>query len=287
MHQPASTRPFDLVILDLDGTILDLYRASGISPEVAATIAAVQAAGVPVTIGTGRTLDYVRSYITAVHLTTPVVTTQGAVIGDPLTGHILHETTMPLDAARAVADWFDESRRVGVLYFTDDEGHIHIKQTHTSADPDFDDYVFGRHRQVVGTLHELLTGDHPHAPIKFMTINDTSVEEDLAPALKQRFAGVLSVTRTHPILVEGTAFGVDKGSGLRKLCDLLGISPARVLAIGDNDNDIPMLAAAGYAVAMGNATPGALAEADWVAPSIAEEGAAVALRKLVLDPIAA
>ena len=49
--------PFDLVILDLDGTILDLYRAEQVSAAVQTAIAEVQAAGVPVTIGTGRTLD--------------------------------------------------------------------------------------------------------------------------------------------------------------------------------------------------------------------------------------
>ena len=67
-----------------------------------------------------------------------------------------------------------------------------------------------------------------------------------------------------------------------RLCQLLKIDPQRVLAIGDNDNDIPLLQAVGYGVAMGNATPGAKAVAKWVAPSIAEDGAAVALEKLVL-----
>jgi len=51
--------------------------------------------------------------------------------------------------------------------------------------------------------------------------------------------------------------------------------------IDDNDN-IPMLRAVGYGVAMGNATPGVKAVAKWVAPSIAEDGAAVALERLVL-----
>src|SRR5687767_4239038 len=96
----GSARPFDLVVLDLDGTILDLYRHAPISEVVRSTIAAVQAAGIPVTIATGRTLDYVREHITDLGLTTPVVTTQGAVVGDPVTGKILNEAVIPLPLAR-------------------------------------------------------------------------------------------------------------------------------------------------------------------------------------------
>ena len=53
--------------------------------------------------------------------------------------------------------------------------------------------------------------------------------------------------------------------------------------MGDNDNDIPMLEAAGFGVAMGNASAGVRAVADWVAPPVDEDGAAVALAKWVLS----
>jgi hydroxymethylpyrimidine pyrophosphatase-like HAD family hydrolase len=63
---------------------------------------------------------------------------------------------------------------------------------------------------------------------------------------------------------------------------MLGIDPQRVLAIGDNDNDIPLLQAVGFGVGMGNGTPGLKAVADWVAPPLEQDGAAVALRRWVL-----
>ena len=53
---------FDLVVLDLDGTIQDLFHAGIATPRVQAAIAAIQAAGIPLTIGTGRTLDYIRTH---------------------------------------------------------------------------------------------------------------------------------------------------------------------------------------------------------------------------------
>ena len=58
-----------------------------------------------------------------------------------------------------------------------------------------------------------------------------------------------------------------------------------MLAVGDSDNDIPVLEVAGYAVAMGGSTQGVVAVADWQAPPIEEDGAAVAMRKFVLSPM--
>src|SRR5687767_1845789 len=114
--------PFDLVVLDLDGTVLDLYHHAPVSAAVITAIAAVQAAGIPVTIATGRTLDYVRQHILHLGITTPVVTAQGAVIGDPRTGRIIQETTIPLPLARQAAAWIDANPYTTALYFNDEQG---------------------------------------------------------------------------------------------------------------------------------------------------------------------
>lgn len=277
-----TSRRFDLVALDLDGTILDLYHASSITPPVLAAIAQVQAAGVAVTIATGRVFDYVRAYIQPLNITTPVVTTQGAVIGDPTTGHVIAETPLSLPMARDLAAWADAAQRVSAFYFNDDEGHTHIRQNIDMGRQEFFDHVMGSPREIVGSLSSLLDGRFNHPPLKYMMFSDMETEPALVDELKARFGASATVTRTHPLLVEMTALGVDKGQGLLRLCQLLGVAPQRVLAIGDNDNDIPLLQTAGFGVAMGNSSAGLKAVADWIAPPIEEDGAAVALRRLVL-----
>ncbi len=309
--------PYDLIVLDIDGTLLDLYGGSakgdgsggnggpiengGVSPAVLQAIAAVRRAGIPVTVASGRTLDYIRAQLPSLALTQPVVTAQGAVVGDPQTGRVLALRALPLPSALDIAAWVNDTGRTTVFYFADETGarSTQIYQNCTEDDPAFRDplldHLFGTPRIPCPDFLELLSAPDAQPPIKFITVNDTrpadkqqggAMEADLAPLLQERFGPAVHITRTHPILVEGTAQGVDKGTGLETLCQLLDIDPARVLAIGDSDNDIPVLERAGTAIAMGDATPGVRAVADWVAPKVGEDGVAVALRKFVLDRLA-
>lgn len=285
-------RPFDLVVLDLDGTILNAYQRTPISEAVRDAIEAVQAAGVPVTIGTGRTLDYIRYHLPGdLRLTYPVIATQGAVIGDPMSGRVLIEIPLPLTDARAIAAFVDDHRYTTAFYFNTTDGHTLIYQNAAGATPEQEallHHLLGAPTALVEQFSPLLADEDAHPPIKVISFNHGLPDAvDLLHEYQQRFSPPLTVTRTHEWLVEATAPGVDKGSGLLRLCELLGVDPQRVLAIGDSDNDIPMLEVAGFAIAMGNANARVKAVADWVAPSIDEEGAAVALRRWVLEPMGA
>lgn len=289
MPNPSrSERPYDLVIVDMDGTIYDPVRDAadidgGISQGVRRAIADVQAAGVPVTIATGRTFEFVCRHAASLGLLSPAVTTQGAVVGDVVTGHIIREETLLLPVARDLAAWADETQRVAAWFFNDADGSTRILQNLSVSDDPVYDQIMGSPRRIVGALSPLVVDDNAHPPVKLMMLSHVEDEEHLPAALFARFGPDITATRTHTFLVEVTAAGVDKGSGVLHLCEYLGIDPQRVVAIGDHDNDIPMLKVVGMPVAMANASPGALAHARWVAPSIDEDGVAVALRKFILS----
>lgn len=280
--------PFDLVVLDLDGTVQDLFQAGMATPRVRNAIAAVQKAGIPLSVATGRTLDYIRTHSAYLNLTYPVIAAHGGVIGDPQTGKLYAETPMPMAIAQEVAAWLDAHDVVTTLYINDDDGHTQLYQNKPAADTAqhaFHDYVFGTPRVLTTHFQALLRSPGARAPLKFLSDNDPATEQDVLPALRAHFGETIYLTRSHPRLVEGMALGVNKGEALRQLCALLQVDPQRVLAIGDNDNDIPLLQTAGYGVAMGNASPGLKAIADWIAPPIAEDGAAVALEQLLLEKL--
>ena len=81
--------------------------------------------------------------------------------------------------------------------------------------------------------------------------------------------------------VECTPEGADKALGLERLCTNLGIDRSEVVAFGDNNNDVSMLAWAGRGIAMQNATADAKAAADEITASNIDFGVAQVLERLV------
>jgi hydroxymethylpyrimidine pyrophosphatase-like HAD family hydrolase len=73
--------------------------------------------------------------------------------------------------------------------------------------------------------------------------------------------------------------GVSKATGLAKVAERLGVPRGDILAIGDGNNDVEMLAWAGRGVAMGNATPDIQDAADAVTDSFEDDGVAVELSR--------
>ena len=82
--------------------------------------------------------------------------------------------------------------------------------------------------------------------------------------------------------IEITHASVTKGTGLLALAAQLSISPEQTIAVGDADNDLPMLHAAGLAVAMGNANKNARAASDVTVADNDHGGCAEAIRRFLL-----
>jgi hydroxymethylpyrimidine pyrophosphatase-like HAD family hydrolase len=82
---------------------------------------------------------------------------------------------------------------------------------------------------------------------------------------------------------ELAALGISKGSALAALAARLGIAREQVIAIGDHENDLPMIEWAGLGLAMGNAIPAAHAIADAVLPSVEQAGVAWAIEHYILS----
>lgn len=81
--------------------------------------------------------------------------------------------------------------------------------------------------------------------------------------------------------LEFSKVGVNKGSGLRHLAELLGITAEETMAIGDSGNDLAILEAAGIGVAMANASNDIRAIADYITDSNDEDGVATAIAHFI------
>jgi hydroxymethylpyrimidine pyrophosphatase-like HAD family hydrolase len=121
------------------------------------------------------------------------------------------------------------------------------------------------------------------APVKLLLRAPAPTVDELASLAHETVGDLVEVTHssTADTLLEMSAAGVSKGSGLAALCESLGIAADDVLAFGDMPNDLPMLRWAGHSVAVANAHPTVLAAAGEVTASCDEDGVARVLERLL------
>jgi hypothetical protein len=269
--------PIRLIALDIDGTII------GDDHEITTrTIHAVRAAmerDVAVSLVTGRMVSSAMRFATELGLTGPIVGYQGGLIrAMPLPdtrrlGKLLLHTPLPAEAARGIVAW---TRAQGL------DPHVnHLERFILRADdPRADDYsaFMGARAELVPDLLEAI--DHPVT--KILAVGEPPVPVEVAPLARTEFAGRADVTISHPRFLEFVAPGVSKGRAIRFLARRLRIPLAATLAIGDQWNDLEMLAEVGHGTAMPSAPPEVRAAARYVAPPLEEDGAARMIVDLVL-----
>lgn len=260
-----------LLALDLDGTLV-----ADLNTIPARTRTAIQAAGrqgVQVTIATGREWGVTRRFVHMLGLTTPVICYQGALIVDPQSGRPIASESLPLPLAHRLIDLARREHLALHLYL---DNHAYIE--HPSAQSRAIFSRMGATVVEVPDLKQVIT----RPPLKGLIVHPAGDGEALAGRLQTALGSGLSVFRSLDVLIEVTSPQVSKGRALATLARHAGVLPQEVMAIGDQDNDIDMIAWAGLGVAMGNASPGAKAAADYIAPPISRQGAAWAIEQFIL-----
>jgi Cof subfamily protein (haloacid dehalogenase superfamily) len=269
-----SSHRIRLLALDLDGTLMDDDMVIT-SAEVRRTISAARERGVVVTLATGRMLDFALPFARELGITAPLICYQGGLIQSPDSGAPLYRATMVPSLMREVLEWRAQRGYHLVLYAGDDVFLDERRHPET-----FYRHMLGERLVWVDDLSSAL---RQHAPVKFLVFIEPHEAHRVVTELRQRFDGRMELTQSHALIVEGNPLGVSKGDALRRLAAHLDIPQAQVMAVGDQDNDTSMIAWAGLGVAMGNGSPAVKAIADWIAPPLSEDGAAVAIERLVLD----
>ena len=133
--------------------------------------------------------------------------------------------------------------------------------------------------ETVPTAEDLLT--EPIA--KLLARDETSTGDQMLAAAREALGDLVAVTHSNPrdCLLEISAPGVTKASTLALLAGRLGIGADGVLAFGDQPNDLPMLAWAGHAYAMGGSHPEVVAAVPRRTGSVDEDGVAAVLEQLL------
>jgi len=265
----------ELVALDLDGTLIGDEMT--IRDPVKRAIRRAQEKDVTVTLATGRMFDAALEFARDLAIDAPLVCYQGGLVQAPDDQTPLFRATMDPDVVQEALDWctheVDSDWHV-VLYA--DRALFVAEKRHPES---FYRDLLGTNLRWVDDLRSVL---EEHSPEKFLFIADPEEADRIEAAMRKRFGAQVEVVRSHARLVEGNPLGVSKGDGLRRLAQHLAVDRERVMAVGDQGNDVSMIRWAGVGVAMGNGSPAAKAVADWVAPPFSEDGAAAAIRRFVL-----
>lgn len=129
--------------------------------------------------------------------------------------------------------------------------------------------------------HEKVCEVAGDAPCKLLAKdNDHSKIARLKTELGNLLEGEAEVFSSFPNNIEIIPAGIDKGSALEAVSELLSIPLSQMIAFGDWDNDAPMLRAAGMGICMANGSPYAKESADMITASNNEDGIDKALHKL-------
>lgn len=266
-----------LLVLDIDGTIAG--ESNEIRQPVLSAIQAAKERGVQVAIATGRMYRSALRFHQEVGSTLPLLAYQGAWIQDPQTQKLHRHWCVSKQTSIGLLDYFEQPwlrSLLSVHFYINDQLYVRELTPETQIYSERS----GIEAIAVGDLRVVLSDE----PTKVLALSDdTDVIDQLLGSLRQQYTPAeLYLTKSVATFFEATNPLANKGTGVCYLAELLGISAANVMTIGDNFNDVEMLEYAGIGVAMGNAPAEVKAVAQWVAPSVEQDGAAAAIEEFVL-----
>jgi Cof subfamily protein (haloacid dehalogenase superfamily) len=274
-----------MVVIDIDGTLLTPQKQ--ITNRTRAAIQAAQEEGIVVTLATGRRYTNTAPIANMLGLSIPLIVCDGALILQHPQAAVLHTQCLSATVAQAVVEVLVHHGIQPVVH--------HLKGTAeevwtgpSSFDSIWLEQYFATFPDQLRRLPlEKLCQGKPD-PLRVVAFASEEEISLLAPeisalecswnAIKQGNYGSAEMAIMHP--------ACSKASGVAFLAHSLNISLAQVMAIGDNNNDLEMLAAAGWSVAMGQAPEAVKAAAHTVTASNMEDGAALAIEHYALRRMA-
>ncbi|HWI63455.1 MAG TPA: Cof-type HAD-IIB family hydrolase [Symbiobacteriaceae bacterium] len=263
--------PYRLIATDIDGTLLDDQLA--VTPRVRQVLARLKDRGITLVLTTARPPRSLRRVYDDLGMGGPVIAYNGALVYDPAHNRpLLHHPIERADALAIVRAIRKVGPDLNLGLELMDEWHVDrvderlqwILETNRIAPP------------IIGDVAKAIE----------MTDRGVSKIYFLAPphvraAVAAELPAGVTVTSSGADFVEIHAAGVDKGAALRALAAILGVPREATLALGDGENDIPLLQAAGLGVAMGNAAEAVRRAAGAVTGPNTADGWAEAIERYV------
>ena len=280
------TAPIKLIGLDLDGTVFDNKKR--ISERTKNAIQEAIKQGVVVVPATGRPLLGVPKEFAEIEGVKYALTANGAAIYNMETGECIYKDTISTELVCEVISKL-EKYDIMIDVFIDGIGYVESdvlarKDDYVKSE-EIRKYIMDTRRTVSNLVEYIKEGQYL---VEKITVN-FRVDGVTKSLLHKK--EVMEIMKNYPQLVcvsgvptnlEITMATADKGNGMIKLAEFLGITREEIMACGDSGNDMAMIVEAGFGVAMENGTDEIKEVANYITVSNEEDGVAKAIEKFVL-----
>lgn len=262
-----------LIAVDMDGTLLN---DNGEIPQTTSSaISRAVERGTVFVVATGRPIQGVDRYGLLSKLNSPVITYNGAMVVEATTRKTLfNKTLLPSDAINI----YDLGSRAGVTICVWVGNKFYVNAINASVDE-----------------YKKLSGVEPMIIDDFSALAQSGINKILwydTPNVisneqrklrSEKFSNVTYCT-SKPYFLEFMRGDVSKGEALQFIAERYGIVREDVIAVGDGDNDLPMIEYAGLGVAMANALDSVKTLADYVTERTNNDGGvAEVIEKFILN----
>ena len=253
-----------LYVSDLDGTLMQPYAT--ISPQSVEALNSLIAQGALFTIATARTPATVAGILRDVTMTIPAIVMTGASLWDKNSGHYTRMRFFDREAVSKVVEIY-RATDTSSFIFTLDHDMVDIYHIGGELNELQREFVAERIDSPYKTFHigEPLPDDLSKVVLLYTMLPDAKAADTYE---KTRLLPGIRAQYYHDIfgpeigILEAFSDRATKALAMRSLADSLGVE--RIVCFGDNINDLPMMAEADLAVAVGNALPQVKEKADIV-----------------------
>ncbi len=248
---------YKAIFFDLDGTPVPVY-ADKPTDKVIKTVKKAKGK-IHFSFAIGRVLKQTINIIKLLDLTDPIVISNGIQIFDPKTNKIIRQHQLPQKYIQTIYKLLNKYQLkifkfdgAGIQEFDPDAGNKDTLSMYVDlVQPEITDKIM----MELSHISELAT----HKMIAWQ-------KED--PKLTSLEICNSQATKLY---------------GIQEVAKMLDIDTKEIIGVGDSYNDFPLLLACGLKIAMGNAVEELKAIADFVAPSVDDDGAVTVIEKFILN----
>ncbi len=266
---PAWNTPVDLLISDMDGTLVTPDKQ--LTPRAIEAAQALQAAGIKLSLISARPPRGMIPYAQRLAIPGPIAAFNGGNLMDT-DGKLVEARRLDADLARAAIALILK-RGAAPWVFADDTWRLCDitvpKIARERLAVGFDPILVDSFEDVIDRVDKLVGVSDDHPLLEALEIEAQGLWGDRA-----------TILRSQTYYLDFTHSQANKGDGVAALAQTLGVPLARTAVIGDMYNDLAMFRVAGLAIAMGQAPDAVKAEAHVLTGPNTEDGFAKAVERL-------